>query len=60
MSKKREKKFYIYNCSVTEKSFKLTREAPRPDDLVSIDAYYEMNPEDDDRPDHIKKQKKSD
>ena len=36
--------------------YKTTREAPSPDDLVSVNSYYELNPEEDDRPENIKKQ----
>ena len=54
---KRRRKFeqtYTYECSITEKSYKLTRKAEKQEDLVSVDAYYELNPEEDDRPDVIK------
>lgn len=54
MPKKKERRFYLYRCAVTEKEYKLTREAPNPDELVSLKAYYEMHPEEDDRPIHIK------
>ncbi len=36
--------------------YKTTREAPSPGDLVSVNSYYELNPEEDDRPENIKKQ----
>tara|TARA_Y100000780_G_scaffold168837_1_gene153950 strand:- start:2085 stop:2231 length:147 start_codon:yes stop_codon:yes gene_type:complete len=39
---------------MTDEEYKTTRKAPNPDDLVSVNAYYELNPEMDDRPDHIK------
>lgn len=41
---------------MTEEEFKTTREAPNPDDLMSVKAYYDMHPEEDDRPEDIKKQ----
>lgn len=40
---------------MTNESYKTTREAPRPDELMSVKAYYDMHPEMDDRPEHIKK-----
>lgn len=39
---------------MTDEEFKTTRQAPHPDELISLEAYYEMNPEKDDRPEHIK------
>ena len=50
------KKIYRYQCTMTEEEFKTTREAPNPDDLMSVKAYYDMHPEEDDRPEDIKKQ----
>ena len=41
---------------MTSEVYKTTREAPSPDDLVSVSAYYELNPEEDDRPEKIKKE----
>ena len=52
--KKRNKKLYFYNCTLTEERFKTTQEAPSPDELLSVNAFYEMNPEMDDRPENIK------
>jgi len=54
--RKNFKKIYRYQCNMTEEEFKTTREAPNPDDLMSIKAYYDMHPEEDDRPENIKKQ----
>ena len=54
----KRKKFqqtYTYECTLTGEEFKVTEKAPNPDDLVSVKGYYELNPEKDDRPDHIKK-----
>ena len=39
---------------MTDEEYKTTRKAPNPDDLISVNSYYEMHPEMDDRPDHIK------
>lgn len=56
MAKRRkEKKIYKYECAMTGEEFKVTAKAENPDDLMSIKAYYEMNPEEDDRPADIKK-----
>jgi hypothetical protein len=52
--KKRNKKFYFYNCTITDERFKTTEQAPNPDELLSVNAFYEMNAEMDDRPEHIK------
>jgi hypothetical protein len=54
--RKKFKKIYRYQCTMTEEEFKTTREAPNPDDLMSVKAYYEMHPEEDDRPEDIRKQ----
>lgn len=55
MARKKKKIIYKYNCTITDEEFKTTKEAKTPDDLISISAYYEMNPEMDDRPADIKK-----
>ncbi|MCB9062879.1 MAG: hypothetical protein H6622_15260 [Halobacteriovoraceae bacterium] len=56
MAKRREKKqFYFYECSITGEKFKTTREAPHAEELLSVKAFYEMNPEEDDRPEAVKK-----
>ena len=52
--KKRNKKLYFYNCTLTEERFKTTQEAPNPDELLSVNSFYEMNPEMDDRPENVK------
>jgi len=56
VARKREKKTYKYECSLTGETFKTTRQAPNPDELISIKAYYELNPDKDDRPEKIKQQ----
>lgn len=57
MAKRRKPvKIFNYDCTLTGESYKLTAEAPNPDELMSVKAYYDMNPEKDDRPAHIKKQ----
>lgn len=54
--RKRDEIIYKYNCSITDEEFKLKTKAHNPDELVSVKGYYELNPEKDDRPAHIKKQ----
>lgn len=54
MAKRRVKKEYKYQCSLTEETFTTTKEAPNPDELVSVEAYYELHPEEDDRPENVK------
>lgn len=41
---------------MTEEEFKTTRKAPQPDELISVASYYELNPEQDDRPERIKQE----
>lgn len=53
--RRREKITYNYECSLTGEQFVTTAKAPNPKDLLSVKAYYEMNPEEDDRPAVIKK-----
>lgn len=52
--RKREQKIYVYECTLTGEEYKLTEKAENPDDLVSVKGFYELNPEKDDRPKHIK------
>lgn len=51
MARKRAKRIYRYKCSITEREYKVTREVKNPENLLCLDAYYQMNPEEDDRPD---------
>lgn len=53
--KKKDIKFYDYECSLTGEKFRLNREAKNPGELISVKAYYELYPEKDDRPEVIKK-----
>lgn len=55
MKRRREKMTYTYQCSLTGEEFVLTEKAKNPKELLSVKAYYEMNPEMDDRPTIIKK-----
>ncbi len=54
MSKKKIKKIYKYECTMTGEAFKTTAEAKHPDELVSVKAYYELHPDKDDRPQDVK------
>ena len=47
--------FFDYECSLTGESFRTIKEAKNPDELISVKAYYELNPEKDDRPEVVKK-----
>ncbi|MCT4641331.1 MAG: hypothetical protein N4A33_03470 [Bacteriovoracaceae bacterium] len=53
--RRREQRTYKYSCTLTNEEFVLTTKVDNPDDLMSVNAYYEMNPEEDDRPDDVKK-----
>jgi hypothetical protein len=53
--RKREKVTYNYQCTLTNEEFVTTEKAAHPKELLSIKAYYEMNPDMDDRPAIIKK-----
>lgn len=52
---RKEKTIYKYDCTITGKSFKRTEKAERPDELMSVEAYYQLNVDKDDRPAVIKK-----
>lgn len=54
MSKKKIKKIYKYECTITGESFKTTAEAKHPGELTTVSAYYQMHPELDDRPLEVK------
>ena len=56
MAKKTYKEIYEYECTMTAEKFKVTKKSDTPENLISVQAYYDMNPEEDDRPAHIKKQ----
>ena len=55
MKRRREKVTYNYECSLTQEAFVTTEKAPHPKELLSVKAFYEMNPDMDDRPAVIKK-----
>lgn len=52
--KKKIKKIYKYECTITGEVFKTTDEAKHPDELTTVSAYYQLHPEQDDRPIEVK------
>jgi len=56
MGKKTYHEIYEYECTMTNEKYKVTKKAKHPENLISVQAFYDMNPEEDDRPAHIKKQ----
>ncbi|MGZ3788521.1 MAG: hypothetical protein ACXVLQ_08370 [Bacteriovorax sp.] len=52
--KKKIKKIYKYECTITGEVFKTTEAAAHPGELTTVSAYYQMHPEKDDRPLEIK------
>jgi len=55
MKRRKEKMTYNYECSLTGETFITTEKAQNPKELMSIKAYYELNPDKDDRPAVVKK-----
>jgi len=55
MKRRREKITYNYECSLTGEQYVTTVKAQHPKELLSIKAFYEMNPDMDDRPAIIKR-----
>ena len=51
--RKKEKKIYKYDCSITGETFKLTEKAEHPEELLSVRAWYEMHSDQDDRPEAV-------
>jgi hypothetical protein len=56
VARKKFKKTYRYSCTLTGEEFKVTTEVKNPDELMSVKAFYDLNPDRDDRPEHIKVQ----
>ena len=54
MASKKTKQIFRYNCTITDEEFKTTRKIDNTDELISVKAFYELNPDKDDRPEHIK------
>lgn len=53
--RKKEKTVHFYECTMTGKRFKRTAVAKNPSELVSVEAYYQLNVAKDDRPLVVKK-----
>jgi hypothetical protein len=53
--RRREIKTYKYECNLTGEQYTLTKKVDNADDLMSVTAFYEMQPDKDDRPMDIKK-----
>jgi hypothetical protein len=53
--RRREKRSYKYECTMTEEKYVLTQKAENPEELISVGSFYEMNPELDDRTEDVKK-----
>lgn len=53
--RRREKTIYKYDCSLTGETYSVTKKVDNPDELLSVKAWYEMNPEHDDRTEDVKK-----
>lgn len=51
MARKKYKKTYDYECSITGEQYTMTEKAKSPEELVSVNAWYELNEDKDDRPD---------
>ncbi|ATH07703.1 hypothetical protein BIY24_07015 [Halobacteriovorax marinus] len=56
MARSKKKEIFRYECTLTGETYKTTKKAKHPDELISVAGYYELNPEKDDRPEHIKKE----
>ena len=54
MARKKYVKTYNYTCEITGEKFTTTKVAAKPDDLMSVKAWYEMHPDKDDRPEVVK------
>jgi hypothetical protein len=48
--RKKFKKVFDYSCTITGDTFKTHKEAPHPEELMTVSAYYDLNPDEDDRP----------
>jgi hypothetical protein len=55
MARKKYVQTFDYECTLTGESFTTTKKTESTDDLVSVKGYYEMNPEEDDRPEAVLK-----
>ena len=51
--RKKVQKTYRYKCTITDEEFKTTKQASNPEELISVAAFYDLNPDRDDRPKNI-------
>jgi hypothetical protein len=56
VARKKKIQIFRYKCTITDEEYKTTKKAENPDELISVQAFYELNPDKDDRPEHIKKE----
>ncbi|MBT3235537.1 MAG: hypothetical protein HN353_06280 [Bdellovibrionales bacterium] len=56
MARRKSRPTYSYRCSLTEAKYRTTREAPNPGELLSVRAYYELHPDEDDRPEKVRRE----
>ncbi len=56
MARKKNVRFYKYKCSISGEQFKMTSKANNPDELISVKAWYELNGDEDDRPEVVKRE----
>jgi hypothetical protein len=56
VKRKKERIFYNYECTLTGQTYSMTEKAAHPTELVSIQGYYDLHQDKDDRPAIIKKQ----
>ena len=45
MPRKRYQETYKYKCSLTSETFQLTKKIKDTEDLISVKAWYDLNPE---------------
>ena len=55
MKRRKEKITYSYECTLSGEKYTVTAKAANPKDLISVASYYELHPENDDRPLVVKK-----
>jgi len=55
VAKKKSERIYKYTCTLTGEKFTSRRRVDKPEELVSLHTYYQLNPEMDDRPEHVVK-----
>jgi len=55
MAKKRYRETYTYKCTLTNETFELTNRTKDTENLISVKAWYDLNPDKDDRPEVVKR-----